>query len=369
MVTLPSDEAWGERLVDRALSEGWNAESIGGVLLASLPFSQSLYERVDAVPGAVGTAFWRGVWHFKFDRETERLPWAVRGLIANGRVHSAMELVSREPVKMPTDLLVEVLDAVLEQQVSATPGNDSVMFQYYLEQIFAALDQHSDMDLDRLGRLEWAYLKVLDNSARPPRALFHSLSTNPEFFTEVVRAIYRGDGSVPSPELTPEELEAAKAIANNAWTLLYGWHEVPGLADNKVVQRDLDRWVDKARKLCKAEGRGDIGDEKIGEVFAYSPADDTGQWPCLAVRNVIERVRSEHLESGFYVGTRNSRGVTTRGVFDGGALERGEAAQYAAYAKAARLRWPRTAATLERLARSYSAEAIDFDNEAVRRQL
>ena len=369
LVTLSNDEDWGNRLIDRALSEEWNSEAIGGVLLASLPFSQSLYERVDAMPDPVRTAFWRNVRHYKFDRETDRLPWAIRGLIANGRVQSAMELVSREPMKMPTDLLVEVLDAVLEQQITPTAGNDSVMFQYYLEQIFAALDQHADMDLDRLGRLEWAYLKVLDNSARPPRALFHRLSTKPEFFTEVVCAIYRGDGSVPSPELTPEELETAKAIANNAWTLLHGWHEVPGLADNKVVQRDLDRWVNKARELCKAQGRGDIGEEKIGEVFAYSPPDEGSQWPCLAVRNVIERVRSEHLESGFYVGTRNSRGVTTRGVFDGGELERGEAAQYAAFAKASRLRWPRTAAVLERLARGYSAEAIDFDNEAEGRQL
>jgi transcriptional regulator with XRE-family HTH domain len=369
LVTLAADEDWGNRLIDRALVEEWNPDAVGGVILASLPFSHSLYERVNAVPEPVGKAFWRHVWHFKFDRETDRLPWAARGLIRSGRVQSAMELVSREPVKVPTGLLVEVLDAVLEQQTTPEAGNDSVMFQYYLEQIFAALDQHADMDLDQLGRLEWAYLKVLDNSARPPRALFHRLATNPEFFTEVVCAIYRSDGSVPTPELNLEELEAAKAIANNAWTLLHGWHEVPGLNDNNVVQRELDRWVDKARQLCGAQGRGDIGDEKMGEVFAYSPADDTGQWPCLAVRNLIERVRSEHIESGFYIGTRNSRGVTTRGVFDGGALERGEAAQYAAYAKAARLRWPRTAGVLERLARSYSAEAIDFDNEGERRQL
>jgi hypothetical protein len=113
----------------------------------------------------------------------------------------------------------------------------------------------------------------------------------------------------------------------------------------------------------------EIGDEKIGETFAWAPTDPDGTWPPLPVREVIESVRSDHLETGIYVGVTNARGTTVRDPMDGGALERDEAAKYRRFGKAVRLEYPRTFAVLDRIARGYDHEARAHDDDVDRRQL
>ena len=68
-----------------------------------------------------------------------------------------------------------------------------------------------------------------------------------------------------------------------------------------------------------------------------------------SVREVIESVRSDDLQTGMYIGVRNAPVTTVRDPLDGGALERDEAAKYRAFGKAIRLEYPRTFAVLDRI--------------------
>ncbi|MBP8808520.1 MAG: hypothetical protein KBG48_14510 [Kofleriaceae bacterium] len=85
------------------------------------------------------------------------------------------------------------------------------------------------------------------------------------------------------------------------------------------------------------------------------------------MRDAIDRTRSKELESGFRTGVYNRRGVTTRGLDDGGALERTEAARYRAWADAVRRTHPRTGAVLEAIADRYEADAARHDDRAAER--
>jgi hypothetical protein len=78
-------------------------------------------------------------------------------------------------------------------------------------------------------------------------------------------------------------------------------------------------------------------------------------------------VESEPFDDGLFVGRMNSRGITTRGVYDGGSSERQLAAGYREDAAALEARWPRTAEILRRLQRSYERMADEEDDEAGRR--
>jgi hypothetical protein len=184
---------------------------------------------------------------------------------------------------------------------------------------------------------------------------------------EVLSAVYR---SSTEQENTEDEAdrEQKAAIASHAWTLLQSWHQVPGEKNGEVDGPVLEAWVKEARRLCEEIGRTDIGDEKIGEMLAWAPADKDGIWPCEPVREVIEITRSRHLETGLYIGAKNKRGVTSRGVFDGGELERDLVIRYRGYADAVRLEWQRVAAVLDRIADSYDAEAQEHDDDVERRQ-
>ncbi|MGA7325883.1 MAG: alpha/beta hydrolase [Rhodomicrobium sp.] len=54
----------------------------------------------------------------------------------------------------------------------------------------------------------------------------------------------------------------------------------------------LEDWVKRARKLLADAGRGDIGDQKIGEILAAAVRRPGEAWPPEPIRDVIEMTRS-----------------------------------------------------------------------------
>jgi hypothetical protein len=60
----------------------------------------------------------------------------------------------------------------------------------------------------------------------------------------------------------------------------------------------------------------------------------------------------------------NMRGVTSRGFFEGGAQERSLAQEYETWAGKVRVKWPRSAAVLETIAKSWREDARREDIRA-----
>ncbi len=73
--------------------------------------------------------------------------------------------------------------------------------------------------------------------------------------------------------------------------------------------------------------------------------------------------RNIHLRGNNGVGRRNSRGVTSRNPYDGGDQERSLAQKYRTDAESMQLIWPRTAAILFSIAKSYEYDAAREDRE------
>jgi hypothetical protein len=82
------------------------------------------------------------------------------------------------------------------------------------------------------------------------------------------------------------------------------------------------------------------------------------------VRHLLETIGSPSIEAGLHVGVVNSRGVTSRGAYDGGGLERSLADRYRRWAKETALNWPRTSRILRRLAEDYESDARRMDARA-----
>ena len=127
---------------------------------------------------------------------------------------------------------------------------------------------------------------------------------------------------------------------------------------------DTSAWVTKARDLLHAADRVDVGDSVMGQVFSGCPIDPDGTWPCLVVRDLIESLRSNAFERGLAVGRANSRGVTTRGIFDGGDQERTLASQYREWAERTSCTHPRASALLKGIARACADDARRHDKDA-----
>ena len=140
---------------------------------------------------------------------------------------------------------------------------------------------------------------------------------------------------------------------------------LPGLMeDGSVDVETLSTWVNEARRMCRERGREDIGDQQIGQMLANAPVGEDGVWPCEPVCDLLDDLASRHIGIGFTIGKSNLRGVTTRGVFDGGGQEKSLADKYRQDVAKIGARWPFTAQLLRQLAASYEVEARREDQQA-----
>jgi transcriptional regulator with XRE-family HTH domain len=361
-------EAWAEKLLARAKSENWGEEAIG-IMLRAFPQKRWTWERAAEIGPSIERAYWEKLPILWVEGEAVDIEFAARKLIEVGRAHHAIHFLGHHLEKgISSELLVEVMKrAIGDAKDDDADGNEASMFRYHVAEILKVLDKRGDVTDDTLFQLEWSYLRVLEYSGREPIVLKRSLAERPEVFIDLVKIVYK-----PSEESGVVDEEAddpahREAIASQAYELLRQWDRVPGSDDDgQVDHTKLSAWIRRARILAAEVGREDIADHKIGNVLSASADDPDGSWPQRAVRDVIEDVRSEELESGFIIGHFNRRGVTTRGMRDGGAQERALAAKHRGYAAATALEWPRTSAMLEKIAKDYDADAQREDERAER---
>jgi hypothetical protein len=178
---------WIERhLQDKELSP----EQCARVLLVTRDFPKA-WEIADAAGEEVATAFWR---HF---RATGRgsdflyVETVARRLMQVGRLGGALHLLvlyrRQDDKNARADLMASCLEELLRCDLSNS--DFGVLSHHDLVEAFSCLEQ-SSISIERLGRLEWAYLKVFDHDASPP-TLSRYLALSPSFFVEVVSQIYR----------------------------------------------------------------------------------------------------------------------------------------------------------------------------------
>ena len=231
---------------------------------------------------------------------------------------------------------------------------------HHISSALAYIEASGVVPEERIARLEWLCLPFLERGERGPRILHLKMAREPQFFVELLTFVYRAASEEPR-ELTPDE----QLRNQRAYDLIRTWRDMPGKReDGSIDTEELKAWITEVRTAAQAVDRLAIADNSIGEVLARSPSDPDGSWPSVAVRDIIEAVASEELESGFRVQVFNSRGVFTKSIGEGGAQERELAAKYRGYANLVRARWPRTARMLDLLADRYLADAREADRRA-----
>ena len=352
-------EPWAAELLARATREKWGNQALL-VTLRAIPSRRWTWEQARASGDDVETLYWKRTPTLWIEGDVSDTIFALNKLLEVGRARHALELVGRELKEgLPSELLVKVLLQAANEPSENEPGhNERVMFKHYVAEVLKKLDTATDVPAATMLQLEWAYLPILEYSERPAKVLLVALSEQPAFFMQVVCAVFKPTKESGVVEEPPADMEHAQAVATQAFNLLRIWNRIPGTkADGTIDAGALESWVKEARILADKAGRKEIADQKIGEVLSASPLGEDGIWPALAVREVIEIVRSTHVQTGFVIGHTNRRGVTTRRPGDGGILERAEAEKYRKFARETALEWKYTSAALEQLAKSYEESA------------
>jgi hypothetical protein len=328
--------------------------------LASLPADAPTWDWADRLGTDTKEAYWKTVWIGALP-DRAQAGRAANELLTVGRSHLALDLLA-----LHRDHLVdgdrEVVFRSLEE-AARTPPDPKLGPPIHSWDVGRLLDFLADQappDVVRLAGLEWQYLPLLRHSERPAKLLHAKLANDPDFFVTALTWLFRAEDEEPG-----EVTEAEQLRYRYAFELLSSWRQVPGTRDDGTLDAAaLRAWVDSARTALAASGRADIGDQRIGQILRYAPTGADGRWPAEPVRDLLEDLRSEHIEIGLSVEIRNSRGVTTRGPTEGGGQERDLASGLQADAAALGARWQRIAAVLSQVAETYVAEAVRHDQDA-----
>lgn len=353
----------------RASARGW--DWIGSSLhsLADRPLAQSRLLRCADDPRAwqlaedlgseVDAAYWREFVPYGRGHDFVLVNETAEQLLAHDRPGAALHLltlyVGREGQPVSPELIAQGFDALVGR--SGDDPEAPRIQSYEVEQLLGYL-RSSDLDEERLATLEWRLLPAISFDARSP-ILERKLSRDPRFFVEILSLCFK-------PRRAEEAPKVSSRVAENAFRLLREWKIVPGTSDRgaEVDEKSLREWVYEARRLLEEADRAEIGDIYIGQVFAHAREDLDGTWPTVAVRNVIESLASTEIEDGFRTETYNKRGITSRGLADGGRQEYDLASDFDGWAGKVVDKWPRTSAVLRSLADGYRAEGRLMDEQS-----
>ena len=245
--------------------------------------------------------------------------------------------------------------------------NTDVLLQELFGWLQKALQFGNDEPTRRLAQLEWEFLSLLDGFEASPETLIYCLSDDPKFFAQLIALIFRSRNEQASDAKSTEE-QQKRAI--HGYGLLANWNRIPGTQSHgSIDEEQLLRWLESARSLCRDSGHREIADSTIGEMLARwpKPQNEDTMWPCEEICDAIEEANSDDLDDGFQIGVLNSRGATWRSPLDGGNLERQERDKYRRWAEHCNIDWPRTAASLRKVAESYEFSAQREDSRAAER--
>ena len=216
---------------DNIDKSGWTPEQIGH-FLACLPFTKEAWDRASKWLEENQGEYWSRTGANAYQADGD-LAIAIEKLIEHGRPHSAINCLDRmRHAKQPIDV-DQCVRALLAALSSSEPTY--AMDGYHIVELIKFLQAEPSVVQDDLFKVEWAYLPLLDrHSGAAPKLLESRLASDPEFFCEVIRLIYR---SKKEDQPSKEPTEESKAIATNAWRLLHEWKTPPGITRRWNVQR------------------------------------------------------------------------------------------------------------------------------------
>lgn len=341
----------GWEWVDALNITDWSNEH-KALMLTYLPFTAETWLRANQWLKEEENLYWQNTYANAYDASNEELPFAIDCLLDEGRAIPAINALERliyNNGEFRADQTTRALN-VLQR----SPEEIKRIDPHAVAQLIGKLQVDSKTDQDELFKIEWAFLALLDGQfGVSPTLLEKTLAKDPNFFCEIIRAVFRSDREDNPKETTAEQ----ETIANQAHKLLMEWTTPPGTLDGGAFDATaLRTWLEEVKKSCAESGHLKIAMQQVGEVLFYAPTDPDGLWIHAEVAEVLNAKDAVDLRLGFEIETINSRGV--HAVDPTGKAERERADYYRNRAEHVELRgFQRLAASVRDVAESYDREA------------
>ena len=349
----------GWKWVDSFCFKDWSNKKISA-FFSALPFNLDAWQRVYKTLHTNEMEYWQTIYVNPY-RSISKLDYAIDKLIEYDRPKAALDCIYKQIYDKESfdknKAMLALLGAITSQE------NMRDIDTYHFLSIIGALQEDENVDKDMMRGIEWSYLPLIlsgDNNSIRPKFLERKLSTEPQFFCEIISKIYR---SKNDSEIEHKRSDAEKTIAENAWRLLNSWHTPPGIQDDGSLNSNIfSEWLNKVKKICTESGHIEVALTHVGHVLYYSPADPDGFWINKNIAEILNQKDSDLMRNGLSTETINTRGV--HWIDPTGEPEKELAEKYGKRAEETEnAGYQRLALTFRKLAASYEKEAQSIVNE------
>lgn len=336
---------------DEINRSGWTPAQLGQYL-AYLPFTKRTWDRAAAWLKKREGEYWSRAATNAIEAGSDA-SYAIDRLIEHGKPHAAISclaMMRHLGHQIGPEQCVKALLAAL-----SSAEKERAIDSYDVIELIKLLQSDPTLSSDDLFKVEWAYLPLLNHlHGAAPQLLESRLASDPGFFSEMLRLIYR---PINSKQPEKEHGEREKQLASNAWQLLRNWKTPPGMqSDRTFIAAEFSGWLSGVREICTKSGHLEVALSTVGGVLIHVPADPNGLWIHSTVAKVLNAREHSEMRNGFSIGVYNSRGA--HWVDPEGKPEMELAAQYRRKAEdVENAGFQRFAATLNSIADSYQRDA------------
>ena len=293
----------GWQWIDDLDKSDWSVTEKAG-LLSCLPFNEETWQRTETILGERENEYWIRSVPNPYGLQ-EHIGVAIDKLVEYGRPKSALwcvgTMIKDEEFDQP-----QAIRALIAAAGSDEPSFEN--FQYTVTEVIKELQKDPTEIYEELWTIEWVYLNYLNHSSGAfPISLENRLASDPDFFCQVIQAVFLAENETPSSDPIDEQ---ERAFKQNAYGLLFNWRTPPGVQPDKSFSPDaFTKWLDFVKTECRRSGHLKIALEQAGEVLAHSRNIDNDLWlPCVVAEALNERDASD-MRRGLIIGISNSRGI------------------------------------------------------------
>jgi hypothetical protein len=354
------EDEWMKRISARVSAKKESIQEEAKLLLA-WPDEPATWSFAATLAPEIDNAYWVNKHVGVIEKGKDVVEFAVRKYLSVGRGMAAIEAISWALEIVSSELMLEALDKAVDE-LNAPNARHNNMLVYEIERVFDALGQRHDVPPLEIARREYKYLPLLEvhlmDSKGRSLVLHRIMAEDPESFVLIICDVFKPASGEPR-----EPTEEARRRASVGYRLLDSFHVIPGEKNGDIDAETLRTWVHTVQDQAKQKDRDNIADEFIGHLLAYAPGGSDGFWPHVVIRDLLEELKSDQIETGILIERSNMRGVVTKEMYEGGAQERTLAERARASARAT-AKWPRTAALWLKLAESLEFDAKREDERA-----
>ena len=361
------DFSWMQVLVQELLEKGYSDKAVANALV-EVRLGQELWNYIDFLGEGVHQEYWLRMRPIFNDLTNEEVIEGINKLLQYRRFSSAVREAWLHGSDLPSSILIEVL----RKWGTGESLKPSSLCGCEIGCIFKELNKRSDVEKETHLELETLYLPLLTRVGAQVGVphLEEELASNPESFIQLLKWLYKPkDEDRQREELEGLSAEQRQNAAERSYLMLETWKKIPGMQEDGMIdEAELREWIDVARALARECDRLEVADSCIGQLLAkYS--EDSPYWPERTIFQVIEDINTEELKEGYSVGMLKKGGMTIRGAFDGGDIERERAEYFGALASEHMCDYPNVAEVFQRLQDEYGLRANSHDEVAERDRL